>query len=233
MPKRSKRFLSAVEKIDFSCSYRLKVALDLLLSLPAAKFDETVEVAVCLGVDPRKAEENVRGTVLLPNGTGRTVRLAVFCKADRVKDALGAGADFAGAEDLVEKVQSGWLEFDAVVATPDMMVSVGKVGRILGPRGLMPNPKVGTVTNDIVSAVKAVKSGRVEFRVEKAGVVHIGVGKRSFGTDKLEVNISAFVDALNRVKPKSAKGVYLRCMSVCSTMGPGLSVDVSSFVPSL
>jgi len=220
-----KRLTKARELVDRLRAYDLGEALALLETMPSAKFDESVELAVRLGVDPRKADENIRGTVALPNGTGKTVRLLVICKGEKIKEALDAGADFAGAEDVVEKIQGGWLDFDAVVATPDMMVLVGKIGKILGPRGLMPNPKVGTVTADVVSAVKAIKAGRVEFRVEKAGIVHVGIGKKSFGAQKLEANVRSLIEALNRAKPKAAKGIYLESASICATMSPGIKLD--------
>ena len=225
MASKSKRMVKAKEMIDRLRAYELQEALALLNSIPAVKFDESIDLAIRLGVDPRKAEENVRGTVSLPHGTGKTVRLVAFCKGEKIREAQDAGADFAGAEDIVEKIQGGWLDFDAAVATPDMMVLVGKIGRLLGPRGLMPNPKVGTVTTDIVSAVKAIKGGRVEFRVEKAGIVHVGVGKRSFGPAKLEDNIKALIEALNKAKPKAAKGIYLQSAHISTTMGPGITLE--------
>lgn len=186
----AKRYKKASELVSAGQLYSLSEAAENLEKLPKAKFDETVEVAVRLGVDPKKAEENVRGTVELPHGTGKTLRVAVFCKGDKQKEAQDAGAEFVGADDLVAKVQGGWLDFDAAVATPDMMVAVGKIGKLLGPRGLMPNPKVGTVTFDVGKAVKAIKAGRVEFRVEKAGIVHVGAGKVSFGAKKIEENLA-------------------------------------------
>ena len=228
MASKSKRMIKAREMVDRLRAYQLQEALALLDSVPSAKFDESVDLAVRLGVDPRKAEENVRGTVSLPHGTGKTVRLVAFCKGEKIREALEAGADFAGAEDIVEKIQGGWLDFDAAVATPDMMALVGKIGRLLGPRGLMPNPKVGTVTADIVSAVKAIKGGRVEFRVEKAGIVHVGVGKKSFGSAKLEDNVKALVEALNKAKPKAAKGIYLQSAHISTTMGPGITLEPSA-----
>ena len=192
------------------------------------KFDETIEVALNLGVDPRHADQMVRGVVNLPNGTGRTVRVAVFAKGAKADEARAAGADIVGAEDLVETVQKGSIEFDRCIATPDMMPLVGRLGKVLGPRGMMPNPKVGTVTMDVAAAVKASKGGAVEFRVEKAGIVHAGVGKVSFEIAALEENVRALADAVNKAKPSGAKGVYMRKMSVSSTMGPGVKVDLAS-----
>jgi len=229
MAREGKRLKEARSKVDISKLYSLEEAADLLMQFPKAKFDESVDIAVKLGVDPRKAEENVRGTVALPHGTGKTVRVAVFCKGEKVKEALEAGADFAGAEDLVQKVQEGWLDFDSAISTPDMMVQVGKIGKVLGPRGLMPNPKTGTVTFDVAKAVKAVKGGQVEFRVEKAGIVHVGVGRVSFGKQKIAENLSSLIDALLKAKPKTSKGVYLEKIYVSTTMGPGMGVDPVPF----
>ena len=209
--------------------YSVSDAAKILAELPAAKFDESVDVVVRLGVDPRKAEENVRGTVELPHGRGKTVRVAAFCKGAKQDEARAAGADFVGAEDLVEKVQGGWLDFDAVVATPDVMVLVGKIGKLLGPRGLMPNPKVGSVTFDIGKAVTAIKGGRVEFRVEKAGLVHCGIGKKSFGAEKLQDNISSFIESVVKAKPKTSKGIYIQAISVSTTMGPGIDINPTPF----
>ena len=193
-----------------------------------AKFDETIEVAMNLGVDPRHADQMVRGVVNLPNGTGRTVRVAVFARGDKAEEAKAAGADIVGAEDLVEKVQGGEIDFDRAIATPDMMGLVGRLGKVLGPRGLMPNPRVGTVTPDVAAAVKASKGGAVEFRVEKAGIVHAGVGKASFGADALVENIRAFADAVQKAKPSGAKGTYVQRVALSSTMGPGLKIDPST-----
>jgi len=192
------------------------------------KFDETIEIAVNLGVDPRHSDQMVRGMVTLPNGTGRTVRVAVFAKGDNVALAEAAGADIVGAEELAEKVQKGEIDFDRCIATPDMMSVVGKLGKVLGPRGLMPNPKLGTVTKDVAEAVKAAKGGQIEFRVEKAGVIHAGVGKASFSEQALSENISAFVGAINKAKPSGAKGSYLKKIALSSTMGPGVKIDIST-----
>ncbi len=229
MAKEGKRLKESRSLVDAEKLYQLEEAVELLSKLPKAKFDESVDLAVSLGVDPRKAEENVRGTVALPHGIGKSVRVAAFCKGDKAKEAEAAGADFVGADDLVSKIQGGWLDFDKAVATPDCMGLVGKIGKVLGPRGLMPNPKVGTVTFDIGDAVKALKAGQVEFRVEKAGIVHAGVGRVSFGEDKLKDNISAFTEALVRAKPKSSKGIYLKAFHLSTTMGPGLSLDPAPF----
>jgi large subunit ribosomal protein L1 len=193
-----------------------------------AKFDESIEIAMNLGVDPRHADQNVRDAVLLPNGTGRSVRVAVFAKGDKAEEAQGAGADLVGADDLAEKVTSGQIDFERCIATPDMMPVVGKLGKILGPRGLMPNPKLGTVTNDVAEAVRAAKGGQVQFRAEKAGILHAGVGKASFSEDALLENVRAFVDAVSRAKPSGAKGTYIKKVSLSSTMGPSVKVDVAS-----
>jgi large subunit ribosomal protein L1 len=195
-----------------------------------AKFDETIEIALNLGIDPRHADQNVRGVVQLPNGTGKSMRVAVFARGDKAKEAERAGADIVGAEDLVEKVQGGTIDFDRCIATPDMMALVGRLGKVLGPRGLMPNPKLGTVTADVTAAVKAAKGGQVEFRAEKAGLVHAGVGKASFSEQALVENVKAFVGAINRAKPSGAKGTYLKKVCLSSTMGPGVKIEVSSLV---
>ena len=221
-----KRYRAALEKVDRDRRYSLEEAIGLVCETAKAKFDETVEIAVRLGVDPRQAEQNVRGTVALPNGTGKTVRVAVFAKGEKEREAKEAGADVVGAEDLVKRVQEeNWLEFDKAIATPDMMGLVGRIGKVLGPRGLMPNPKVGTVTFDVGKAVKELKAGRVEYRVEKAGVVHVPIGKVSFGRDKLLENARALMASLIKAKPASAKGNYLMTVAVSSTMGPGVKVD--------
>lgn len=225
MSKGRKGFLEAKSKVKAGMRYNLKDAVELVVSLARAKFDETVEAAVRLGVNPAHADQMVRGSVVLPYGLGKTVRVLVFAKGEKEKEALDAGADVVGADDIVEKIKNGWLEFDRVVATPDMMGSVGKLGKILGPRGLMPNPKVGTVTFDVATAVRELKAGKVEFRVEKAGIVHSPVGKVSFGADKLRENIIALLEAIIKLKPASSKGTYLKGISVSSTMGPGVKVD--------
>jgi large subunit ribosomal protein L1 len=216
----------AKAKIDRSRCYSVEEALALVKEASHAKFDETVEVAVRLGVDPRKADQMVRGAVVLPNGLGKTVRVLVFAKGEKAMEAKDAGADHVGGDDLVEKIQGGWYEFDTAIATPDMMGVVGKIGRMLGPRGLMPNPKVGTVTFEVGKAVQEAKSGKVSYRVEKAGIVHAPVGKVSFEPGKLQENLVALLDALIKAKPSTAKGTYLRKVSLSSTMGPGVNVDV-------
>jgi large subunit ribosomal protein L1 len=227
--KIGKRLQAARKLVDANKIYTLDEASALLATLPQAKFDETVDVAVNLGVNPRKAEENVRGTVTLPHGTGKVVRVAAFCKGEKVKEAEAAGADIVGAEELVAKIQDGWFEFDAAVATPDAMALVGRIGKLLGPRGLMPNPKVGTVTFDIGAAIEAIKSGRVEFRVEKTGIVHVGVGKVSFGPEKIHENISSLMEALVKAKPQTSKGAYLKAVHISTTMGPGLAISPTEF----
>lgn len=229
MGKVGKRLKKANELVQPGALYSVADAAKLLTEFPKAKFDESVDIVVRLGVDPRKAEENVRGTVELPHGRGKTVRVAVFCKGAKQDEAKAAGADFIGAEDLVEKVQGGWLDFDATVATPDVMVLIGKIGKLLGPRGLMPNPKVGTVTFDVAKAVTAIKSGRVEFRVEKAGLVHCGIAKVSFGAQKLEDNISSFIDSVVKAKPKTSKGIYMQSIYLSTTMGPSIAINPAPY----
>ncbi|APG24205.1 MAG: 50S ribosomal protein L1 [Syntrophotalea acetylenica] len=216
----------AKEKVDRSQVYPIGEALALVREAAHAKFDETVEITVRLGVDPRKADQMVRGAVVLPNGLGKNVRVLVFAKGEKAIEAKEAGADFVGGDDLVAKIQEGWFDFDTAIATPDMMGTVGKIGRLLGPRGLMPNPKVGTVTFEVGKATSEAKSGKIEYRVEKAGIIHAPVGKVSFDVDKLQENVVALVDALVKAKPSTAKGTYLRKMSLCSTMGPGVPVDL-------
>jgi large subunit ribosomal protein L1 len=227
MAKHGKRFRAAAEKIDHARRYPMDDAIPALLAAGGpAKFDETVEIAVRLGVDPRQADQNVRGTVVLPHGTGKSVRVLVFAKGDKAKEAQDAGADHVGADDLAKKIQDEqWLDFDTAIATPDMMGVVGRLGKILGPRGLMPNPKVGTVTFDVGKAVRDVKAGKVEFRVEKAGIVHVPIGKRSFGAERLLENAHALVGSLLRAKPASAKGNYFQSMAVSTTMGPSVRID--------
>ncbi|MER9236714.1 50S ribosomal protein L1 [Mesorhizobium sp. M0622] len=232
MAKIAKRVSQTREGIDPNKAYALGEALKLLKDRSSVKFDETIEVAMNLGVDPRHADQMVRGVVNLPNGTGRSVRVAVFARGDKAEEAKAAGADIVGAEDLVDIVQKGTIDFDRCIATPDMMPLVGRLGKVLGPRGMMPNPKVGTVTTDVAAAVKASKGGAVEFRVEKAGIVHAGVGKVSFDVKALEENVRAFTDAVNRAKPAGAKGNYVKKVSVTSTMGPGLKLDVSTLAAS-
>jgi len=226
MTQHSKRYRSGAEKIDREKRYPLGEAIALAIAGQRAKFDETVEMAIRLNVDPRQADQNVRGTVVLPNGIGKSQRVLVFAKGEKAKEAEAAGADFIGAEDLVKKIQEeSWLDFDKVVATPDMMAQVGRIGKILGPRGLMPNPKVGTVTMDVAKTVKEIKAGKVEFRVEKAGIVHAPVGKASFGAQKLTENAQAVLSAVLRAKPAAAKGNYVKSVAVSTTMGPGVKVD--------
>jgi len=226
--KIAKRVAKSREGIDQNKLYELAEAIELLKARATAKFDETIEVAMNLGVDPRHADQMVRGVVNLPNGTGRTVRVAVFARGDKAEEAQAAGADIVGAEDLVEIVQKGEINFDRCIATPDMMPLVGRLGKVLGPRGLMPNPKVGTVTPDVAAAVKASKGGAVEFRVEKAGIVHAGVGKVSFDAAALAENVKAFADAVIKAKPTGAKGNYVKKVAISSTMGPGLKLDLAS-----
>jgi large subunit ribosomal protein L1 len=217
---------SALTKVDREQRYGLDEAVGLAAELAKAKFDETIELAVRLGVDPRQADQNVRGTVVLPHGTGRSVRVAVFAKGDKEREAKEAGADVVGGEDLVKRIQDeGWLEFDSAVATPDMMGLVGRIGKVLGPRGLMPNPKLGTVTFDVGKAVSELKAGKIEFRVDKAGIVHLPIGKASFGAEKLLVNANAALASLVKAKPASAKGNYIISVSVSSTMGPGIKIN--------
>lgn len=225
MLKRGKRITAAKTKVEPTKRYTLKEATEMIVSMPGAKFDETVDAAVRLGVNPAHADQMVRGSVVLPNGLGKTVRVLVFAKGDKEKEALEAGADLVGNEEIIEKIKGGWLEFDRVIATPDMMGSVGKIAKILGPRGLMPNPKVGTVTFEIANAVKELKAGKVEFRVEKAGIVHSPVGKMSFGAEKLSENINALLETIIKLKPASSKGTYIRSISISSTMGAGVKID--------
>jgi large subunit ribosomal protein L1 len=228
MAGKGKRLRTAEAKIDRTKAYPLAEAVALIKQSASAKFDETIEVVLNLGVDPRHADQMVRGTVDLPHGTGKSVRIAVFAKGDKAAEAKAAGADVVGAEDLAAAVQNGEINFDRCIATPDMMPVVGRLGRILGPRGLMPNPKLGTVTPNVGQAVRAAKAGQVQFRVEKAGIVHGGVGKASFDQASLVDNIKAFVDAVNRAKPSGAKGTYMKRAAISSTMGPGVHVEVPS-----
>jgi large subunit ribosomal protein L1 len=225
--KRSKK---AREGIDRDAFYKLEQAVDMIKKGATAKFDETIEVALNLGVDPKQGDQNVRGIVQLPHGTGKALRVAVFAKGDKAKIAKDAGADIVGAEDLAEKVTAGQIDFDRVIAAPDMMAVVGRLGKVLGPRGLMPNPKLGTVTNDIAEAVKAAKGGQIEFRAEKAGLVHAGVGKASFSKEALIENLKAFVGAVAKAKPSGAKGSYIKKISLSSTMGPGVKLEISSLL---
>jgi large subunit ribosomal protein L1 len=228
MAKLGKRTRAAREAFDAKTNLSVEEAVKLIKTAASAKFDETLEIAMNLGVDPRHADQMVRGVVTLPNGTGKTVRVAVFARGAKADEAKAAGADIVGAEDLMETIQQGKIEFDRCIATPDMMPLVGRLGKILGPRNLMPNPKVGTVTMDVKSAVEAAKGGEVQFKVEKAGVIHAGVGKVSFADDQLAENIRAFVEAVSRARPSGAKGSYLKKVSLSSTMGPGVSLDLTS-----
>jgi len=225
MAKRGKKYLEAAKKIEAGKRYPVSEAAELVVASARAKFDETVAAAVRLGVNPAHADQMVRGSVVLPNGLGKSVRVLVFAKGEKEKEAIEAGADVVGSDDVVEKIRGGWLDFDRVIATPDMMGSVGKLGKILGPRGLMPNPKVGTVTFDVARTVKELKAGKVEFRVEKAGIVHCPIGKASFGAEKLKENFLALVEMIIKLKPASSKGIYIRSVSLSTVMGPGVKVD--------
>lgn len=225
MAKHGKKYSQGKEKIDRTTQYNLDAGIQLLQEIPRAKFDESIDMAIRLGVNPKHADQMVRGTVSLPHGIGKTVRVLVFAKGEKEKEAKEAGADFIGAEDLVEKISAGWTDFDKAIATPDMMGTVGKLGKILGPRGLMPNPKVGTVTFDIARAVKELKAGRVEFKVDKTGIVHTTVGKISFEPEKVKENVKALMDVIIRAKPASSKGTYLKSIAISTTMGPGIKLD--------
>ena len=225
MARRGKKYKENVQKFDRVIKYGFDEAIQLALDTSYAKFDESVDVAVRLGVDPRHADQMVRGTVVLPNGVGKEVRVAVFAKGEKEKEARDAGADYVGSDDLVQQIQGGWLEFDKAIATPDMMGSVGKLGRVLGPRGMMPNAKLGTVTFDVARAVTEIKAGKIDFKVEKAGIVHSPVGKVSFGLEKLRENVAAFLDTIQRLKPPASKGTYVRSIAISSSMGPGIKVD--------
>lgn len=225
MAKRGKKYTNSAAQRDVTKLYTLEEALDLALKGKYAKFDESVDVAMRLGVDPRHADQMIRSSMVLPNGTGKTVRVLVFAKGEKVQEALDAGADYAGSDEYVAKIQGGWLEFDKTIATPDMMGTVGKIGKILGPRNLMPNAKLGTVTFDVAKVVQDTKSGKIDFKVDKAGVLHAMVGRASFGTQKLMENILAFVEKVVHLKPSSSKGVYLRGISISTTMGPGFKLD--------
>lgn len=227
MPKNGKNYNQAREQVDRTKRYPLEEAVQLAVKASYVKFDETVDMAVRLGVDPRHADQMVRGAVVLPNGTGKTTRVLVFAKGEKEKEALDSGADVAGSEELIEKIKGGWLEFDKAVATPDLMGQVGKIGKILGPRGLMPNAKTGTVTFDVAKAIREIKAGKIEFRVEKNGIVHAPMGRVSFGMDKLIPNILSFFDTILRLKPSSAKGTYLKSITISTTMGPGIKIDPS------
>ena len=226
MPKRGKKYQDSAKLVDKSNLYDVNEALDLVIKTAKANFDETVELAVRLGVDPRHADQQVRGTVVLPNGTGKEIRVLVLAKGEKIKEAEAAGADYAGGEELVEKIQNeNWFDFDVIIATPDMMGVVGKIGRVLGPKGLMPNPKSGTVTFDVEQAVKETKAGKVEYRVDKAAIINVPIGKVSFGVEKLAENFKTISDAIIKAKPASAKGRYLKSVTVASTMGPGIKIN--------
>jgi len=230
MAKIGKRLKAAYEGVDALKHYGVAEAVKLVKDGAKAKFDETIEIAVNLGVDPRHADQMVRGVVGLPHGTGKTMRVAVFARDAKAEEATAAGADLVGAEDLMEKIQNGEMNFDRVIATPDMMAVVGRLGKVLGPRGLMPNPKLGTVTPNVTDAVKAAKAGEVQFRVEKAGIVHAGIGKASFSEEQIAENVKAFVNAINKAKPSGAKGTYMKGVSISSTMGAGVKLDIAALV---
>jgi large subunit ribosomal protein L1 len=229
MAKKGKKYQEAVKLIDRSVQYDANEAIELVKKTAPAKFDETVEVAVRLGVDPKKADQQVRGAVVLPNGTGKTQRVLVFAKGEKAKEAEAAGADFVGDADYINKINQGWFDFDVIVATPDMMGEVGKLGRVLGPKGLMPNPKTGTVTFEVEKAVQEIKAGKVEYRVDKQGNVHCPVGKVSFENDKLVENLTTIIETLLKVKPAAAKGTYMKNIAIASTMGPGIKVNHNNF----
>ena len=227
MPKRGKKYTESIEKVNAGAADGFEAAVQKTLDSSFVKFDESVDVAVRLGVDPRHADQMVRGTVILPNGTGKEVKILVFAKGEKEKEALDAGADFTGSDELIEKIKGGWFGFDKAVATPDMMGTVGKIGKLLGPRGLMPNAKTGTVTFDIARAVDELKAGKIDFRVEKAGIIHAPMGKVSFGAEKIVQNITAFLETILRLKPASSKGTYLKGIALSTTMGPGVRVDAA------
>src|SRR5438477_3084453 len=229
MKKHGKKYRAATEKIDASRKYNLEEAVKKLKEITFAKFDETVELTMWLGVDPRKADQLVRGTIVLPHGLGRSKTVLVIAQGDKVKEAEEAGADFVGGEDMVTRIKGGWLDFDAVIATPDMMRLVGQLGKILGPRGLMPNPKTGTVTFDVLNAVRETKAGKVEYRVDKTGVIHVGIGKVSFEPDKLRENAQTLLDAVVKAKPSTAKGKYVKKVNLAATMSPGVLLDETAY----
>ena len=222
-----KKYNAAIAKVDISKAYSLEDAVKLVPETATAKFDETVDLAVRLGVDTKQSDQMVRGAVVLPNGTGKKIRVLVFAKGEKEKEAKDAGADFIGGEDLIEKVSKGWLDFDTIIATPDMMGAVGKLGKILGPKGLMPNPKLGTVTFDVARAVKDAKAGKVEFKVDKGGNIHVQAGKVSFGAQKLKENLSVLLESIIKAKPSASKGIYLRNITISATMGPGIQIDAA------
>ena len=227
MAKRGKKYTEFIKKMDAQMKHDFSEGVRVAIDSSYAKFDETIDLAVRLGVDPRHAEQMVRGTVVLPNGLGKEVKVLVFAKGEKEKEALEAGADFVGNDDLIEKIKGGWLDFDKAVATPDVMGSVGKIGKVLGPRGLMPNAKTGTVTFDVAKAVTELKAGKIDFRVEKAGIIHAPVGKVSFGVEKIVQNIAAFVGTIMRLKPASSKGTYVKGVVISTTMGPGIKIDTA------
>lgn len=226
---KGKKYQDAIKQVDREKLYDVEEAIELVKKTATAKFDETVELAARLGVDPKKADQQIRGAVVLPNGTGKTQSVLVFAKGDKAKEAEAAGADFVGEEDMINKVTQGWLDFDVVVATPDMMAQVGKLGRVLGPKGLMPNPKTGTVTFDVEKAVNEIKAGKVEYRVDKSGNIHVPIGKASFDNDKLVENFKTMMDTLLKVKPAATKGTYIRNVAIAATMGPGLKINASNY----
>ncbi|WP_175614705.1 50S ribosomal protein L1 [Piscibacillus halophilus] len=230
MPKKGKKYQEALKLVDRNKAYGIQEAVEVVKKASTANFDETVEAAFRLGVDPKKADQQIRGAMVLPHGTGKTQRVLVFAKGDKAKEAEAAGADYVGDEEYINKINQGWFEFDVVVATPDMMAQVGKLGRVLGPKGLMPNPKTGTVTFEVEKAVQDIKAGKVEYRVDKAGNIHVPIGKVSFDDQKLIENFDALADTVVKAKPQSSKGTYMRNVSISSTMGPGVKVDVSSYL---
>lgn len=228
MPKRGKKYLESNKKVDAETRHNFDEAVKMAIDSSYVKFDETIDVAVRLGVDPRHADQMIRGSVVLPNGLGKEVKVLVFAKGEKEKEALDAGADFAGGDDLIEKIKKGWFGFDKAVATPDIMGSVGKIGKLLGPKGLMPNAKTGTVTFDVARAVNDLKAGKIDFKVEKAGIVHAPMGKVSFGVEKIMQNAAAFLETIIRLKPASSKGTYLKGIAISTTMGPGIKIDAAS-----
>ena len=228
MPKRGKKYIESNKKVDAETRHNFDEAVKMAIDSSYVKFDETIDVAVRLGIDPRHADQMIRGSVVLPNGLGKEVKVLVFAKGEKEKEALDAGADFTGGDDLIEKIKKGWFGFDKVVATPDMMGSVGKIGKLLGPKGLMPNAKTGTVTFDVARAVNDLKAGKIDFKVEKAGIVHAPMGKVSFGAEKIMQNAAAFLETIIRLKPASSKGTYLKGIAISTTMGPGIKIDAAS-----
>ena len=225
MTRKGKKYKKSKEELDFAKRYDFSEGVKLALKCAYARFDESVDLAIRLGVDPRRADQMVRGTVVLPNGTGKLVRVLAFAKGEKEKEALEAGADYAGADEIITKIQGGWLDFDKTVATPDMMGAVGKIGKILGPRGLMPNAKLGTVTFDLGKVIREIKAGKIDFRVEKSGIVHAPVGRVSFGADKILENVATFMDIIMRLKPAASKGTHIRTIAISTTMGPGIKID--------